>query len=98
MWEDPHTFEKDMKDAHYHNNVRAYLNNSFTRKDINLNSAREVEDLGKHLGIEAPEFFSWKMKHGNHGLLLFERKKDESCEWRKNLLRNVAGLLSFCGI
>ncbi|MBD3273385.1 hypothetical protein GF385_03500 [Candidatus Dependentiae bacterium] len=98
MWNNPHSFINDMKDAKYHNSVRSFLNDSLKRKDINLNDAKEVKELGKHLGIEVPEFFAWTMKHGNHGLLLFERKNDEECHWRKSLLQNVAALLSFCGI
>ncbi len=98
MWKDPYNFLNDMKTAEYHNHVKAFLNDSLRRKDINLNSATEVTELGTHLGIEKPEFFAWNMKHGNHGLLLFERKEEEGNDWRKGLLRNVAALLSFCGI
>lgn len=98
MWEDPYSFAKDMKDAEYNNTVRSYLNDSLKRKDLNLNDASEVKELGKDLGIENPEFFAWNMKYGNHGILLFERKVEEDSSWRKNLLMNVAAMLSFCGI
>ncbi|MFH1461424.1 MAG: hypothetical protein ABIF12_00540 [bacterium] len=98
LWKDPYSFVNDMKDAHYHNNIKTYLHDSLKRKDINLESAKEIKELGKYLGLENPEFFSWKMKYGNHGLLLFDRKQEEESHWRKDLLHNVAALLSFCGI
>jgi hypothetical protein len=98
MWKDPYSFAKDMKEAQYHNNVRAFLNDSLKRKDVNLNDASEVKDLGKLLGLQNPEFFAWSMKHGNHGLLLFEKKEMDENPWKKDLLRNVSALLSFCGI
>lgn len=98
MWKDPYSFLSDMKQAEYHNSVREFLSDSLKRKDIDLDSAKEVKELGTNLGIEKPEFFSWNMKYGNHGILLFERKKEENNPWRKGFLQNVAALLSFCGI
>lgn len=98
LWQTPNSFLTDMKDAEYHNSVRAYLNDSLSRKDINLNDSNEVKELGVHLGLNEPHFFSWKMKHGNHGLLLFENKDPMGSSWKNGLLRNVAALLSFCGV
>lgn len=98
LWQDPYSFQNDMKSAEYHNQIQKFLNNSLRKKDINLNDSTEVRDLGKELGIEVPEFFSWNMKHGNHGLLIFEQGEKPVKDWRKDLLSNIAALLSFCGI
>lgn len=98
LWQDPYSFQSDMKSAEYHNQIQKFLNNSLKRKDINLNDSKEVRELGVQLGIQVPEFFSWNMKHGNHGLLIFEQGEQPVNDWRKKLLSNIAALLSFCGI
>lgn len=97
LWLDPHTFKNDMKKAQYHIDVKNFLHDSLRRRDIDLNNSKDVIVLGKNLGISEPEFFSWNMKHGNHGILIFE-KNNKVDAWRKGLLANVAALLSFCGI
>lgn len=98
LWENPFKFKEDMKEANFNNNVKKFLQDSLRRKDIDLNSAKDIKDLGIHLGMEKPEFFSWNMKHGNHGILIFEQGDKQICEWKQGLLANVAALLSFCGI
>ncbi len=97
LWQDPYSFKNDMKEAKYHNHIQNFLHYSFKRKNINLHDSSEVKDLGKDLGLQKTHFFSWKMKHGNHGLLLFDESEKPVREWRKGLLANVAALLSFCG-
>lgn len=97
LWQDPYSFRTDMKDATYHNHVQNFLHYSFKRKEINLHDSSEVKDLGVKLGLERPNFFTWNMKHGNHGLLIFDENEKPIGEWRRELLANVAALLSFCG-
>ena len=96
MWAHPEAFVSDMEEASFHNQVRALLNNSFKRKDINLNDADDVRELGRQMGIAEPSFFSWDMKHGNHGLFMYE-KDDNICLWRHGLLQNISAMLSMCG-
>lgn len=98
LWTDPHSFKMDMQKAEYHNSVRRFLHDSLHKREINLNDPSEVKDLGKHIGIEQPKFFSWNMKHGNHGLLIFEKPEKDLGAWKEGLLANVAALLSFCSI
>jgi len=97
IWDQPECFCKDMESASFHTRVRNILNNSFSRKDINLNEAHDIKALGVELGIKDPHFFSWNMKHGNHGLLIFERNEN-ICLWRQGLLKNMSALLSMCGL
>jgi len=98
IWINPYTFKDDMKKAKYHNDVKKILRDSLRRKDVDFNNSNDVEELAKHLEIDDPNYFTWNMKHGNHGLLIFEQGKKTIDEWREGLLSNVAGLLSFCGI
>lgn len=110
LWENPYSFISDMKDAQFHNHVKTILQGSLKRKDIDLGSTNDVKDLAKILGINSPDFLHWDLKHGNHGLLIFEApgrsnnevgvsdKFDKSSNWRKNLFSNIIPLLGFCGI
>jgi len=97
IWEHPECFCKDMANAEFNAKVRKIANNSFTRKDINLNDAHDVRALGYELGIKDPSYFSWNMKHGNHGLFIFENN-EKLCRWRHGLLKNITSVLSMCGI
>lgn len=98
LWQNPYTFKNDMKKAQYHNDVKNFLRDSLRRRDINLNDSEDVKELGVNLGIESPNYFSWNMKHGNHGLLIFEQGNRPINTWRRNFLANIAALLSFCAI
>ncbi|MFC1894641.1 hypothetical protein ACFLYH_01690 [Candidatus Dependentiae bacterium] len=98
LWENPHTFKDDMKPAKYHNDIKKILQSSLKRKDINLNDSGDIIQLAKELGVEKPAYFSWNMKYGNHGLLIFEEPQESVSKWREGLLTNISALLSFCGI
>ena len=98
IWVDPYVFKNDMKKAQYHNEVKKFLRDSLRRKDVDFSNANDVEELAENLGIKDAHYFTWNMKHGNHGLIIFEKGDKSIDEWREGLLANVAGLLSFCGI
>lgn len=95
VWANPESFTTDMADAHFHRDVRAVLNSSIRRKDINMNDSHDIELLGKALGLNDAHYFSWDMKHGNHGFFLYE-KHEGICVWRDGLLQNVGALLGLC--
>jgi hypothetical protein len=95
LWASPESFKEDMIRAPYHHSIKDFLNASLKRKDVDLHSAQEIKELGSLMGMEDPLFFSWHMKHGNHGLLIFERGKALDI-WRNHLLNNFAALLSMC--
>jgi len=97
IWETPECFCTDMAGASFNHNVRKILNTSFSRQNIDLNDAHDVKALGFELGIKDPAFFSWNMKHGNHGLFIYE-KTDGICPWRQGILKNVSAVLSMCGM
>jgi len=97
IWHAPHTFSHDMKDAEFHNNVKKFFKNSLKRKDVNLEDARDIQELAKVTGVNDPQFFSWNMKHGNHGILIFDQEGELSPK-KRNLLNNSVALLSLCSI
>ncbi len=95
VWQSPESFNQDMLSAEYHNKIRGYLKNSLKKKDIDLHNAQDIKDLGHDLGMENPSFHCWHMKHGNHGLLIFEKEKQLDL-WQNYLLNNFSALLSMC--
>ncbi len=99
LWHNPYSFAKDMKKADFHNHVKNFFRNSLRRQDVNLNDAKEVLSLAKFMGMSTPAYFSWQMKHGNHGILIFETgSKEDFPEWKRNLLKNYVALLSLCSV
>ena len=97
LWSDPAKFSSDMKDAKFNIDSRKILKNSLRKKDINLDDSEDILELGKVMGICEPQFFSWHMKHGNHGILIFGKNKQLS-QGHKKLLSTAAAMLGFCGI
>jgi len=97
LWKAPTSFAKDMKFAYFHNDMKKLVLPSLKRKDINLHDANEIKVLGQWTGMENPQSISWNMKHGNHGILIFEKDSDLS-PWKQELLRNAVALLSLCGV
>ena len=95
VWEDPHSYSKKNKDLKFDKNVRSYSSPSFQRQKIDLTKSSCVCELGKKIGFKNPQYFAWNVKHGNHGLLIYECKKDLP-EKSKNLLRDAASFLGFC--
>lgn len=94
LWTEPNCFAKDMKLATFHNDMKKLILPSFRRKDIDLHDANEVRELGCWAGMENPQSVCWHMKHGNHGILIFEAGENFS-SWKRELLRNAVALLSF---
>jgi hypothetical protein len=95
IWQAPESFKDDMIEAPYHHSIKKFLDVSLRKKDIDLHSSQDIKELGKILGMDDPLFFSWHMRHGNHGLLIFEQGKALDL-WQTHLLNNFAALLSMC--
>jgi hypothetical protein len=96
LWEDPALFHQDMKEAEFYNAVRLLSKYSLKKKGIDLDDSEDVLLLGREMGMQSPHFYSWRMKHGNHGLLLFEKEKDFT-SWRQGVFNNIIALLGLCG-
>lgn len=93
VWSDPHSFNDDMKDAPYHQEVQCFSDHSV--RHAGDYSTEELHILGQRLGIAKPLCFTWGTKHDNNGILIVE---SDSCsqENRRRLLYNVLSLLSLC--
>lgn len=97
IWGSPDAFLSDIKGACFHDEVRKIALHSIKKKDETLSGAvADIEEIGRGVGMEHPQFYAWKMKHGNLGILIYEQEKDLT-EAQRNLFENTVALLSLCG-
>jgi len=95
IWNDPHAFKPKAQCAVFHEQVRNIAQTSFKKKHIDVHTSSDVQKVAKELGIQNPQWVTWDMKHGNHGLLIFERGQTFPA-WMKKMLENMAPFLGFC--
>ena len=94
-WQDPASFGADMKDAEYHQRTNSFLGKSITTDDGKAIDEQILQDLAGALGMQNPSYFTWRMRHGNNGVLLFEDHGMYIAHHR-DLLHNFAAFLSLC--
>ena len=93
VWEKPAQQVVQVEEGAFHRTVRGMHHVSITRKGEEAGKSPQVQLIAKELGIENPQIYSWEMKHGNHGVLLYDGSAQE---WEAQDLYNAASLLSFC--
>ncbi|MEX0671762.1 MAG: hypothetical protein WD068_00230 [Candidatus Babeliales bacterium] len=94
MWQDPETFSLYMRSCPFNQAVR-----SCGRKSIRNNGSLTesvVEEIATDLGFNRPEILEWRLKHDNHGLLIYD-SSDALADLREHLEHSLY-LLSFCPI
>jgi hypothetical protein len=98
LWQEPHLFAGDMQEAPFHQKVSHFLDASISRKnDGSAFTGDSLVALAENLGMHNPGFLTWKMRHGNNGILLFEEGDSlEHTARRRDLLNHFAALLSLC--
>ena len=98
LWKDSVSFNQEISKATFHNDVRKFLKNSLKRKDINLNDSDDLLELGRLLGIDNTKYFSWNMKYGNHGIIIYDPVESSLPEWKKEMFNNATALLSVVSV
>ncbi len=71
----------------------------FSRASVRKESRPDheiVEDIARELQMGDHGYFSWDMKHDNHGIFVFEKNNLASID--ENQMRNALCLLGFCPI
>lgn len=94
IWAEPDSFSEHMKKSKYNNTVRCYHRGSGVKKGEK--DEKIVQEIAHDLGFEKPFYYSWNMKHDNHGILLYEKhdKADCDCDY---LLEGLC-LIGFCPV
>lgn len=94
VWEKPDSFIESMKTAVFNNKVRDIVDTSLQH---HKQSEQEiVTNLAETLGINNHCYCSWDLKHGNRGVLIYQ-KADGSCDLDQ-YLNDGLHLLGFCPI
>ena len=95
-WDNPRAFLDEAKTAKFHQNVSSFMHTSLCRQGDAAGPNNDViQQLGSKLGMQNSSFITWRMRHGNHGILLFEAGALPH-ERRRDLLQHFVALLSMC--
>ncbi len=96
IWQDPEKLYTAMHASMFHQKVRTIKKESLELEAEKKNSA--IKRIAEELHFVNPSHYSWKTKHDNHAILLFEHEDNATKEeYSEDILRNVS-LLGFCGI
>jgi len=93
-WNDPRVFLEKIKNAKFNQSISSFMHTSLSRQ-CDAPNVDAISQLGSKLGMKNSLFVTWHMRHGNHGILLFEDEAP-SQERRHELLQHFVALLSLC--
>lgn len=94
IWETPELFIEHMKNVSFNTQVRHVMQPSAHK--AGKSDQETATQLGNSLGFSTPSSCSWKMKHDNRGILIYENKNE--CPVEPEILLYGACLLGFCPI
>lgn len=94
-WENPRQIIDTMRDGKFHQHVSSFIHPSLSSHQDREPDADAIAQLSGKLGMQNPSFVTWRMRHGNHGILLFEEGSMPH-ERRRDLLHHFVALLSLC--
>ncbi len=96
IWHNPRSFSTHMRGAPFNQKVRSFTHTSM-RKD-HAPDEEIVQLVARALSLENPGYYSWDMKHDNHGLLIYERQYKEGDACDVDAVLNGLSILGFCPI
>ncbi|MFC1842276.1 hypothetical protein ACFLYU_01325 [Candidatus Dependentiae bacterium] len=99
IWDQNEMFSTYMRNSPFNRKVRNFSQCSLecSLEGENAPHNEVIESVSRKLGIENPDYFSLDMKHGNHGLFVFEKNDLQDKGLKEHLLNGVS-LLGFCPI
>jgi len=95
IWRHNEKFSTYMRNAPFNRKVRDFSQCSLC--SVEIPNDEIIEGVARNLGIEQPAHFSVDMKHGNHGLFIYEKNEHDDELREKHLIDGVS-LLGFCPI
>ena len=95
VWDNKEEFSSHMKRCEFNQQVRSILNSSPYCKGLSIEEC--LQKLAIDLRFKDPIYFTWPMKHDNHGILIVEHLEPQNSEVSKHISKG-AGLLSFCPV
>ena len=94
IWQNADAFSKHMSESFFNQKVRTILRSSPLRSG--QSSQQTTDIISDCLGFDKPLYCSWRMKHDNHGYLVYETESNDTPS--NDLVLNGACFLSFCPI
>lgn len=94
-WEDPRVAIDSMRQGKFHQQVSSFMHSSLARTNQTDLDTDAIATLSSKIGMQHSSFVTWPMRHGNHGILLFE-ENDLPHERRRELLQHFVALLGLC--
>lgn len=95
FWQDPQNALKVADQAAFHASIKQFLHESMQRTQ-GVCALDDLKKLGNILGISQPRVHTWKMRHGNTGILIYE--KGEQGTDAEEILERATALLGLCPI
>ena len=93
-WENSERLSHHLPHCKFHNEVRSLKYGSY--KKSNTAESQLIRHLARELGINNASYIVWRMKHDNHGVLIYEVDNDDA-DVRKSM-HDAVHYLSFCPI
>ena len=94
LWQNPESFTDFMNRSAFNQKVRNTTKSSY--KKCKSCDDTILKELAQEVNIENPEYYTWDLKHDNHGILIFERNSEDSEKLHEYL--HGACILGFCPV
>ena len=96
IWGNPTAFTEHMLTSPFNQHVRSFAYKSNKKNNESYQKVAEV--LAQELGLMDYHFYSWDMKHDNHGFLVCEKNNHINNEIDDDTMIDGLSLLSFCPV
>lgn len=96
-WQHPKDFIKSTEKSEFYSSVKKFLKSNIERAGAQC-SKKELAEIGKNLGMKSPQIHTWPMRHGNHGVLIFEEGDQQMCKKTPAILDKITALLGLCSV
>jgi len=96
IWTYPDDFTKYMLESPFNQHVRSFAYKSNKKNSEPYETVAHI--IAQELGLENYHFYSWDMKHDNHGFLVCEKDSISDPKVHDDILVDGLALLSFCPV
>lgn len=96
IWESPELFTQKMLESPFNQHVRSFTYDSHKKNgDLYEKAALSIAN---ELGIKNYNFYSWDLKHNNHGFFICEKDEDAQNHHQEDVVVDGLCLLGFCPV
>lgn len=96
IWHDPVSFTNRMKESDFNKKVREVVRESSLKRK--KDEKETIALIAQDLNLSRHGFYSWPMKHDNHGIFIYERAADNETNSHDLFLPEGVTLLGFCPV